>query len=306
MPRRPKYVTDPKTFNKEFQRIVDYRKELAATKSEVGVLIEKLEDSSSLPKKVEKNLEELKSEYQRLQSLYSQTTTYINNIKNYHDNFEKIKAEITDELKEAEGQNSTLSSYKDEAASLKEGLTLEIERSKKLHDDAKNTLTLVTNSSLASVFIERSNDRKDSRKNWAWGVVLAFIAFTLGVFYAIENVAAEFNDDLTAWILKLIIIVPFAYFLYFVVHQYNHERDLEEKYAFKALISQTINNNTKLLQDEFVGDSSSNEEKILDFTIESLRAIYREPFRESNIRSRLKLNPRKTDFQTEIEKNERV
>jgi hypothetical protein len=43
-----------------------------------------------------------------------------------------------------------------------------------------------------------------------------------------------------------------VYFLHFIMKQYNRERDLEEKYAFKSLVSQTIKNNTKLLKDEGV------------------------------------------------------
>jgi hypothetical protein len=46
MPRRPKYVTDPTTFNAEFDRIVKLRTELSQRLKEVNDLITSLEEQS--------------------------------------------------------------------------------------------------------------------------------------------------------------------------------------------------------------------------------------------------------------------
>ena len=309
MARTPKYVADPKAFKAEFARVVKLRDELKVAKEEAEALIEELNESTELPAEVKANIDNLKSELSTLQASYTTTTTYIQEIKSYKESFDEVKETIDKELEAAETQNSTLATYIDEATKLKAKLEEEKKRSGELLDDARNTLKLVTNGSLSKVFIERSEERKKARRVWAGVVVLYFIAFVFALNHIIENVASEngSNGTVASWSIRLAVSAPFVYFLYFVIKQYSHERDLEEKYAFKALIAQTINNNTKLLKDEFgqlANDVNKMNDKILDFTVTSLKAVYREPFKESSIRSKLKINPKNTDIAAEVEQSE--
>lgn len=311
MARRPKYVTDPQTFNKEFERVVKLRDELKKAKEEVEALIGKLSDSTDLPEEVEANIENLKSELSTLQASYTTTSTYIKEIKDYKDNFDVVKQSIDTELETAEKQNKTLTEYISDATDLKTKLEEEKTRSTELLDDARKTLKLITDGSLSTVFIERSNQRKTARRWWALAVIIYFGIFVAALNHIINNVANTNGSTgtIASWSIRLAVSAPFAYFLYFVIKQYSHERDLEEKYAFKALISQTISNNTKLLKDEFSEYAQKDTkmyEKILDFTISSLKAVYREPFKESSIRSKLKFNPKNTDIAAEVEQSETV
>lgn len=311
MARTPKYVSDPKTFNTEFGRVVKLRDELKKAKEEAEVLIGQLSESTNLPEEVKTNIENLKSELTTLQASYTTTSTYINEIKAYKDSFDTIKENIDKELETAETQNSTLAGYIDEATQLKSKLEEEKQRSSELLDDARNTLKLVTDGSLSKVFIERSEQRRNARRMWSGAVVAYFVVFVYALNHIINNVANAngSNGTVASWSIRLAVSAPFVYFLYFVIKQYTHERDLEEKYAFKALIAQTINNNTKLLKDEFgelANDVNKMHDKILDFTIASLQAVYREPFKESSIRSKLKFNPKNTDIAAEVEQSETV
>lgn len=311
MARKPKYISDPQTFNAEFGRVVKLRDELKKAKEEAETLINQLNDSTDLPEDVMTNIENLKSELSTLQASYTTTSTYIKEIKDYKDSFDEVKQSIDTELETAETQNSTLASYIQEATDLKTKLEEEKTRSSELLDDARNTLKLITNGSLSKVFTERSDQRKTARRWWAGAVAVYFIIFIAALNHIINNVANAngSNGTVASWSIRLAISAPFVYFLYFVIKQYSHERDLEEKYAFKALIAQTINNNTKLLKDEFgelANDQNKMQDKILDFTIASLKAVYREPFKESSVKSKLKFNPKNTDIAAEVEQSETV
>lgn len=312
MAKNPKYITDTKAYKVEYERVVTLRKELATSKAELQELIDILKSNANLPEEVELHISELTDELNRIESLYNTTTTYIEEIKNFKDQFDTIKDSIESELATASEKNTTINSYVEELDKLKTELSEEADRSKTLLDDARETLQLITDGSLSTVFIKRSSELKDSRNRWIKGIVVYFIFFVSTIFFIIERVAGDvgLQGSIGAWTLKLAVSAPFIYFLYFLTKQYSHERDLEEKYAFKALISQTINNNTKLLKDEFENSPGEKDpvvsSKILDFTIDSLKSVYREPFKESSLKSKLKVNPKNSAVSAEVERSESV
>ena len=309
MARTAKYVTDAQTFNKEFQRVVDLRTELSKRLSEVQDLIGLLEKNTSLPEEVETNLQELKDEADTLSTVLANAKSYADSIETYYDSWSTTKKKIDDEHAEAVQQNSELQQYAQQAEELEKKLTAELNRSTNLLDDARNTLEIVTNSSLSSDFMKRSDDRKMARRWWTVAVAVATVLFASSVLFAVLVVAHEVKDQssLSVWVLKLAIVAPFAYVLYFVTRQYTHERDLEEKYAFKALISQTIQNNTKLLSDEFLDEDELDpviRSKIVDFVVDSLQRVYREPFSTAKHESRIRFKPKDSSIEAESTQSE--
>lgn len=304
MARRPKYATDPATFNAELARIVKLRQELKSQKQDLDELISTLEAHSDLPSKVEDNLTALKQKSAELTTLLDTTQNYADSIQTYYTSWTETKQKIDTELVNAKKQNRVIKEYSAETEKLKETYEAELERSGSLLDEARTTLDIVSNSASASVFKTRSQDRRKARKWWSLAVFLAVVLFAGSVLFAVLVAIGEIKDQdsLSVWVLKLAIITPFAYTLYFVARQYTHERDLEEKYMFKALVSQTIRNNTKLLRDEFLtGDSvdKETEKMVVGFVIKSLEGVYKEPFTKSSVFSKLKLDPRKPAVEAE-------
>lgn len=310
MSRKPKYLTDIKTFNEEFGRLVKLRQELKSAKDQTDELIRSLNENSELPDEVRTHIDGLKTELATMQAAYTTASTYIKEIKDYKESFDTVKGSIDEELELASKQNETLSQYITETQNLKATITDETKRAKTLLDDARNTLQIVTNSSLSSVFVERSREREKSRKRWLWGVLAYFTIFVGALYFIITEVAKDnaIKGEIGAWVLKVAITAPFIYLLYFLTKQYTQERDLEEKYAFKALISQTISNNTKLLKDEYSTHANNNPEvydKMLNFTVESMKQIYNEPFKQTSFASKLKFSPKNTDVSAEVTQKER-
>lgn len=305
---RAKYLTDPDTFNREYQRLVSMRGELKSRIDETNELIRTLKESESVPQEAQEKLDNLKSESARLENLLETTQSYAGSIEEFYKDWTATKTKIDTQLANAKDKNQTLSGYLKEGETLKAKLDGELERSDGLLADARKTLELITDSSLSSAFKQRSNDRKKARRLWTGAVVLAVALFAGSVVFAITQLAPTVQgfEELNIWILRLAVVVPFAYILFFVTRQYSHERDLEEKYAFKSLVSQTLRNNTKLLNDEFSqGEPNPNvQAKILDFTIESMKGVYKEPYKSSSMESRLKLNPFKKNIEAEAKVKE--
>lgn len=310
MVKIPKYLATDEGFKKEAQRLVKLRTDTKKRLDEMNELIAVLDANKDLPEEVADNLAKLKAEASSMATLLSTTQTYADSIATYYTTWSGIKDKIDDELIEAQDQNKTIQDYAKQTEALKSKLSTELGRAETLLADAKKTLSLVTTGSLSSVFLQRSSDRQKSRKNWAKAIIGAVVLLAFAIVVAVFIVANDIKDadGPSVWVLKLALLTPFVYVLYFVTKQYSHERDLEEKYAFKALVSQTIQNYTKLLRDEFINGRKKNiesiEEKIVDFTVESLKGVYKEPYSTTTIESKLKFDPRKPVVEAEAKQSE--
>ena len=233
MARKAKYLTDAETFNKEYERLVQLRKELSDRLAEVNGLITELKDSSDLPVQVKEHLGELEAEAANLSALLTTTQTYADSIETYYTTWSATKDKIDAEYKEAQSQNEKLTKYIDETQALKDKLKAESDRSTALLNDARKTLDIVTNTGLSSVFIKRSEDRRKARRWWTVFVALAVVLFAVSVLFAVTQVATLVTGqgEITVWVLRLAVVTPFAFVLYFVTRQYTHERDYNERYT---------------------------------------------------------------------------
>lgn len=237
-----------------------------------------------------------------MSSLQSTTNSYATAIESYYSNWSITKQKIDDEYTLSKEQNSEIADLITKISELKEQLTTEAARSSELLDEARETLNIVTNASLSSVFSKRSEERRTARRWWTFAVFMAVASFLGAIYYAITHIQVNSMSDWSVWLLRLTLITPFVYLIYFVTSQYNHERDLEERYAFKSLIAQTLQNYAKVLNDEFIDESNASDvqPKILDFTIESMKSVYKEPHKNVlNTETRLRFNPKSA--QTEAE-----
>lgn len=310
MARRPKYVTDPATFNKELERVVQLRTELKTRLDELTDLVTKWEENKELPSEVEDTLAAITEKSKELNTTVTEAESNASQIQKYYDSYSTTKSKIDSELKQAKSHNTTIGNYITSAEDLKTKYDEEMVRADDLLKEARKTLDIVTNSSIASVYKKRSENRMKSRRWWALFVAIAIGMLGGAVIYSVENVANDIANEAQfgVWVLKLGIISPFAYVLYFVGKQYTHERDLEEKYMFKSLIAQTIRNNTKLLRDEFVDEESPDDKvssKILDFVVGSMKSVYSEPFeKKTKMESRFKFNPRNTTIEAEAKETD--
>lgn len=305
MAKVAKYITDPAEFKRQYDRVVQLRKELEARKKELEDLISLLESNKSLPDDVQTNLTALKAEADSLAALLASAKTYTQSIEAYYTSWSATKQKIDDEYKLAQDNNAEIEKLVTKTTGLEAKLTTEAQRATDLLDDARKTLDIVTDGSLSTVFKKRSEERQKARRWWTIAVFVAVVAFIGAVWYALSGLKVDGAGEIGIWFLRLILVTPFGYLLFFVTSQYNRERDLEERYAFKSLVAQTLQNNTKLLRDEFVKITEDPDativNKVMDFTIESMKGVYKEPYKNINVVSKFKWNPRNSQLEAEAQ-----
>lgn len=145
------------------------------------------------------------------------------------------------------------------------------------------TLNFVTSSSLTSSFIERRDAIKKSTNIWLGLTIMSTVFLGIAVLYIYYlQVKNQGGQDWHAWY-RYLFTSPVVYLVYISSKNYNLERDLQEKYAFKAVLSTSLESYIKLLKDKFPED----KDKLLNLTLDTIDKIYKEPYIENKQKTKI-------------------
>lgn len=155
-----------------------------------------------------------------------------------------------------------------------------LSESSETNDKISNLYEIATNKTMAGAFDVRRKSLSIELEKWHKRVLVVSIIWLiliLGIFvfqvfankWSIQGLSYEFY-------LRFLYTAPIAYYLVFCVSQFNTIRKSHERYAFKTTIALSIEAHTDLLHRNF--DLATYQKDILDFSLESLKKIYDEPF----------------------------
>jgi len=257
--KKAKYITNEKKFKEEYDRVKSLKRELQT-------LIKNL-------KSVEKFPEEAGGIKDKLQITLDQSNIIIQKMNEYDESFEKLKSQLDDP---GTGLDAIYKKSLKRAKRIQEKnkeIRPTIERINELKVDAENTLEIVTSGGLAGSFGSRAEEIFKSKRWWAGGMWVSAVLITIS-FFAFYLMSKDFSFNALI-ILRLGIVSPLIFVLGFSAKQCSKERNLLEKYEFKSVLAQSLQSYTKLLRDEF---KEKEENKILEFILSSINAVYKEPY----------------------------
>ncbi|MFA5413618.1 MAG: hypothetical protein WC348_03705 [Patescibacteria group bacterium] len=148
-------------------------------------------------------------------------------------------------------------------------------KSLEFKDSIGETLDLVTASSLTDSFLKRRDVIAKNAKFWRWATLGSIIILGISVLYIyyLQNKGVDGFSNWHSWY-RYLFTSPLIYLVYVCSRNYSMERDFEEKYAFKTVLSTSLQAYIKLLSDKF----SYNKSELLKFTLTSIERIYKEPY----------------------------
>ncbi len=187
----------------------------------------------------------------------------------------KTKAGADEDTRQIKSLREQSDKLKQESESLNKDIKSLKEQSKEFKDSIGETLDLVTASSLTDSFVKRRDTISSNVKFWKWSTLLSVIALAGSVLYIyyLQSKATDGFRDWHSWY-RYLFTSPLIYLVYLCSHNYNIERDYEERYAFKTVLSTSLQAYIKLLSDKF----SDKKDDLLKFTLASIDRIYEEPY----------------------------
>lgn len=243
-----------------------------------------------------------------IEQKYQEILTSLEEIQQAYTNFREIKSKIDDpntgleailnlsnKLRDdiAQARTNAEDSYKQSknleekiktAKDQSEKAIISIESSKRRSEEYKNQigeiLEISTNTSVGDSFNQRKKELKGGLKFWLLGFVTSSFLLTLaisGLVWMAYDQKGLHIDEWKFWY-RFVLTSPLIYAVYFFSQNYGRERELLERYAFKFSLSLSLRSYAQLLADNFKSPEAIT--KAQDFTLKSLRSVYKEPYLE--------------------------
>lgn len=197
-----------------------------------------------------------------------------------------LKDEVAKTKTIVDQRHKEIQSITDKSNELKQNVEVSVKeieslktKSIEFKDSIGETLDLVTASSLTDSFVKRRDKIAKNTSFWRWATLASVLFLGLSVLYIyyLQNKATDGFQNWHSWY-RYLFTSPLVYLVYLCSKNYNMERDYEEKYAFKTVLSTSLQAYIKLLSDKF----TDKKEELLKFTLTSIDRIYKEPYEETD------------------------
>lgn len=234
-------------------------------------------------KKITEILQDAEEKQQKINSLFTsiQTTAeQINSIARQTDeklaNISTVANNVESSLSNVKGAVEEIHQLKTEVGELKSETSKLLEANQSLIEEIKNQLAVAAGGSLSNTFEKRKKELGDSKEKWFyWLMIDILILAGIAIF-----VFLELKNNLTitpGFLLKFSLSFPFIYAAVFFHSQYSKERELLEEYAFKSAVAFSFEAYRKILKEEINQEQAEQQNKFLEFIIDSIKKIYTSP-----------------------------
>lgn len=260
---------DIENIKKEAQSTLDGIKN---TYQEIAANIKAMQDAYQEFLQIKGKIEDEESGFQALhdlvQSIYKQSNTLFAEIQTMRDSSKSLLDDIDKNKKQSDKLRNEMQANFDFTAEQKERI--------------ETATGLIIDTSFAETFKRRQVEIEKGLYSWYSWKYIFFASILLLVILVILPFTGWLDFGTIKWyelfLNRIYYTSPVLFLIGFSAVQYSKERDLAEKYAFKAASSAAIRSHVDYLTEKFKGIKNEKQEEILKFTTDTFSTIYREPY----------------------------
>lgn len=229
----------------------------------------------------------LKAIFNSVQSLNTQSSKLFSEIKTLRDD---SKTFLTD-----------IENNKTKTDQLKLEIEYNFDFTEQKKSEIEKATGLIIDTSFSETFKRRQDEIEKGLYSWFSWKNIFFVSVIILVILVIVPFIPNFLDFGTkVWyelfLARIFYTSPILFLIPFSAVQYSKERDLAEKYAFKAASSAAIRSHIDYLSEKF---DIKNDESIKNFAKDTFSTIYKEPYSSvSDLEKRLKDLEKKQNAET--------
>lgn len=266
---------------------------IKATYQTVSENITKMQTAYQVFLQINSKLEDektgLKAIYDSVQSLNVQSGKLFSEIKTLRD---ESKASLTD-----------IENNKSKTDQLKLEIQSNFDFTELKKTEIEKATGLIIDTSFAETFKRRQDEIEKGLYSWYSWRNIFFVSVLILIILVVLPFTKWLDFETTVWyellLSRIYYTSPVLFLIAFSAVQYSKERDLAEKYAFKAASSAAIRSHIDYLTEKF---DTKDDESIKSFAKDTFTTIYKEPHSSvSDFEKRLKELEKKQDVNNQKE-----
>ena len=266
---------------------------IKATYQTVSENITKMQTAYQVFLQINSKLEDektgLRAIYDSVQSLNVQSGKLFSEIKTLRD---ESKASLTD-----------IENNKSKTDQLKLEIQSNFDFTELKKTEIEKATGLIIDTSFAETFKRRQDEIEKGLYSWYSWRNIFFVSVLILIIFVVLPFTKWLDFETTVWyellLSRIYYTSPVLFLIAFSAVQYSKERDLAEKYAFKAASSAAIRSHIDYLTEKF---DTKDDESIKSFAKDTFTTIYKEPHSSvSDFEKRLKELEKKQDVNNQKE-----
>lgn len=248
----------------------------------------------------------------KINELLGQVQEKITQIQNAYNEFVAVNAKITDQntglgavlaqvqdlQKKATAVFTEIQSFRDQSQKHLSEIEGDKKKSEQLRDDIQKNLDiatekrsevekiadLITDTGFANSFQNRAKLLRGNSYIWLAIFSLGIVALSILLYFIfdVKEILSHNGGEIPKWeslFYRLTLTSPLLFLIAFAIRRYGSERDLEEKYSFKATVAEVMRNHADFLIQKIKEKSSDGE--TTTFIRKTIEKLYSEPYEKS-------------------------
>ncbi len=264
---------------------ISLKADIERTKSEAQKLLESISAALEKAKAQIENMQTAYQDFLAIQKKIEDPDDGIEAIIDIVQNLEKQARALHEEIKSFRDQSkqmmNDIQKNKTESDKVKDQIlkTLEIAEARK--SDVEKVTSLITDTGFANAFQKRAKKLFWSYMVWIGILMVSIIAFTISLYVYLYEPGTGI-PSIENTIYRLSLTSPLWLLIGFAMRQYGKERELNEKYEFRAVAASTVRTHIEsLLKDVCKPDEISN------FANTVFLMLYKEPYDYDDFSSKI-------------------
>src|SRR3990172_7968036 len=255
-------------------------------------------------------LAQVQDKVAQMQKAYESFVSVQGKITDENTGLEAILAQSKDLQKKSTEVFAEIKSFRDESKKYLDEIKVNKDASKKLTDEIEQNLKtvegkrsevekvadLITDTGFANSFQKREKTLRINAYVWLGIFFLSIIALAVLLYKFFGNLQTV--PELEILLYRLTLTSPLLFLIGFAVRQYGNERDLEEKYAFKATIAVVMRNHADFLIEKI----KKTDADTCSFIRTTIGNLYSEPYEKGADWKKIKKEIQSLDGKDESKK----
>ena len=253
------------------KRVTNIQKQLTDLEGRISSLQQMTETTDGRFQTIETRRTEATRLKNEIDTIKNETATLLADIQQKSTSATELESSIKELVDGAEESKETFDTHTKSLQEIEEKI-------KKFETEITEQLGRAGAGALAKAFSVRQSEIEKEVKKWfdilcgvTGGLVLLSIVFFIYSFFVQLNIQ---------FFLKLVISLPLIYAEWFASKQYNKERFILERYAFKTAQAQSLSAFSKTVKE--MDDTAEGQSLTQEFVINSIEKIYIAPKLEGN------------------------